>query len=145
MPICNICETGFPNRMLIDGKIRILSNRKYCLDCSPYKAHNTTDPRLTAEDKLARKRAKSVIAVSKRRKRLMDMAREYKGECCQLCGYDRCTRALEFHHIEPEKKSFSISGEGHTRSWDNLKEELDKCILLCSNCHREVEDGFVIL
>ena len=69
---------------------------------------------------------------------------EYKGGKCILCGYKKCTRSLSFHHVIPKEKLFGISG-GHTRNWDIVKKELDKCILLCLNCHMEVESGVVKL
>jgi 5-methylcytosine-specific restriction endonuclease McrA len=78
-----------------------------------------------------------VDAVNKRRKLLKLKAIEYKGRVCQYCGYFKCVDALEFHHAIPGEKDFSISGTGVTRSWDKVRAELDKCILLCSNCHRE--------
>ena len=78
-------------------------------------------------------------AVSKRRKAIRQKAIEHKGGKCQLCGYKKCTEALEFHHFD--NKSFGISQKGYTRSWENVEKELDKCILLCANCHREVENG----
>lgn len=78
-------------------------------------------------------------AVIKRRKKLKKLAVEYKGSKCIKCGYDKCIEALEFHHINPNEKSFGISSKGLTRSWEILKIELDKCILVCSNCHREIE------
>ena len=65
----------------------------------------------------------------------------YKGGQCQLCGYEKCLQALEFHHLESSCKDFGISDKGYTRSWKKIKEELDKCILLCANCHREVHSG----
>ena len=71
------------------------------------------------------------------------MALEYKGSKCQSCGYDRCKRALEFHHIDEGSKDFGIGFKGETRSWEKVKSELDKCILLCANCHREVHDGLI--
>lgn len=83
-----------------------------------------------------RKRRTS-IAVSNRRRKLKQLAVEYKGGKCQKCGYDKFVGALEFHHLNPAKKDFSISHDGHTMSWERLKIELDKCILLCSNCHKE--------
>ncbi len=79
-------------------------------------------------------------AVKKRRKRLREMAREYKGGKCAICGYKKCSRALGFHHIDPKKKDFGLSSRGLTRSWEKVKLELDKCILLCANCHMEVHD-----
>ena len=76
-------------------------------------------------------------AVIKRRKLLKQKALEYKGGRCELCGYNRCGDALEFHHKNPLRKDFAISGSGLTRSWDKVKMELNKCILICANCHRE--------
>ena len=65
------------------------------------------------------------------------MAIEYKGGKCEKCGYSRCMEALEFHHCDPTQKDFSISSKGYTRSWDKVRSELDKCMMLCANCHRE--------
>jgi len=79
-----------------------------------------------------------IKAVHKRRKKIRQMAVEYKGGHCERCGYNRCIEALEFHHANSSGKDFSISDKGYTRSCAKVKEELDKCILLCANCHREV-------
>lgn len=79
-------------------------------------------------------------AVAKRRKHVRLKAIQYKGGVCQLCGYDKCAEALEFHHFTNEK-NFGISQKGYTRSWEKVKKELDICVLLCANCHREVENG----
>lgn len=84
-------------------------------------------------------------AVAERRKKLRQMAREYKGGKCAICGYKKSQRALSFHHKDPSKKSFGLSSKGLTRSWEKTKEELDKCILLCANCHMEVHDGLTQL
>ena len=65
------------------------------------------------------------------------MAVAYKGGKCELCGYDRCIEALEFHHTDPTKKDSNISSKGYTRSWKRVQEELDKCVMLCASCHRE--------
>lgn len=77
-------------------------------------------------------------ATAKRRKKLKLKAVEYKGSCCSICNYDKCIDALEFHHLDPSKKDFGISKHGYTRSWEKVKNELDKCILVCSNCHKEI-------
>lgn len=66
----------------------------------------------------------------------------YGGGKCTRCGYDRCSAALDFHHLEPEHKDFTPS-RGYKRNWEVLKRELDKCILVCSNCHREIHAGMV--
>lgn len=77
-------------------------------------------------------------AVTKRRKKLKIMSVEYKGGKCEKCGYNKCTDALDFHHVDPTQKDFGLSMRGMTRSWEKIKQELDKCILVCSNCHREI-------
>jgi len=82
-----------------------------------------------------------IKAVQKRRKELRRKAILFKGGRCEGCGYDRCTEALEFHHLESSRKDFGISSKGYTRSWSKIREELEKCILLCANCHREVHAG----
>ncbi|UCC94729.1 MAG: hypothetical protein JSW40_07925 [Candidatus Omnitrophota bacterium] len=79
-----------------------------------------------------------IAAVRKRRKKIREMALEYKGGRCERCGYDRCVEALEFHHASSSEKDFSVSSRGYTRSWKRVKEELNKCALLCANCHREI-------
>jgi len=79
-----------------------------------------------------------IKAVQKRRERVRLMAVNYKGGCCQACGYDRCIEALEFHHLDPLLKDFGISYKGYARSWERVRLEADKCVLLCANCHREV-------
>ena len=79
-----------------------------------------------------------IAAVYKRRRKIRQMAVEYKGGQCQVCGYDRCIEALEFHHKNPHEKDFSVSSKGYTRSWSKVKQEIDKCLLVCANCHREI-------
>ena len=87
-------------------------------------------------------RAKYLIkAVAKRRKKVREMAVEHKGKKCILCGYSKCIQALEFHHIGKAGKDFGISDKGYTRSWEKVREEIGKCILVCANCHRELHAG----
>lgn len=86
-----------------------------------------------------------VIAVSKRRKRVKEMVVAYKGGACRICKYNRYVGALELHHLDQEKKSFGIGDKGYTKSWEKVRAEADKCILLCANCHREVSAGIVQL
>jgi len=79
-----------------------------------------------------------------------EIALDYKGGKCQVCGYNRCQKALEFHHLNPAEKDFSISRvmswrKYMSKSEEDLKKELDKCVLLCSNCHRELHDGMIKL
>lgn len=67
----------------------------------------------------------------------------YKGGRCELCGYARCQRALCFHHLDGSKR-FNVAGS-HTRSWESLRAELDRCVLLCHNCHQEVHHGLAAI
>jgi len=80
-------------------------------------------------------------AVKSRRKLLRHKARQYKGGKRMLCGYNRCEDALDFHHIDSSKKSFGLSAKGTTRSWEKIRVEIDKCVLICANCHREIHAG----
>jgi hypothetical protein len=73
--------------------------------------------------------------VIRARKKLKERAVALLGGKCIKCGYDRCIQALQFHHLRD--KEFGISEEGCTRSWAKVEAELQKCILLCANCHAE--------
>lgn len=67
------------------------------------------------------------------------------GGRCVLCGYDKHQAALHFHHLDPKQKRFQLSNGGKTRSIDELRKEVAKCVLLCGNCHAEVEAGYTTL
>jgi transposase-like protein len=86
-----------------------------------------------------------VDRVTARRRRLKRRLVEEAGGACALCGYDRFAPALQFHHLDPTTKSFALSREGVTRSLAKAREEARKCVLLCANCHAEVEGGFAQL
>ena len=79
-------------------------------------------------------------AVIRRYRRIKRLAVEYKGGKCSNCGYSKCLEALDFHHTEPSEKEFTISSSSK-KSWQVIKVELDKCVCLCANCHREVHAG----
>ena len=86
-----------------------------------------------SEDELRENRVKSVVDW---RRRVKLKLVEYKGGKCENCGYNTCIDALEFHHKDPNEKDFTISGKSW--SFEKLKIESDKCILVCSNCHKEI-------
>lgn len=73
------------------------------------------------------------------RVKIKEKAVQYKGGKCSICGYNKCNHALDFHHLNPQEKEFIISGG--TRSFEFMKLELDKCILVCKNCHSEIHSG----
>jgi hypothetical protein len=83
--------------------------------------------------------------VAEWRRRVKRKLVEEAGGCCRLCGYDRHMGSLEFHHLDPSKKSFALSLRGVTRSISELRREAAKCVLLCANCHAEVEGGYASL
>lgn len=80
-------------------------------------------------------------AVARRRRKVKKILVAEAGGRCAICGYDRCMAALSFHHIDPTQKAFQVSHNGVTRSLARARAEAQKCILLCSNCHMEVETG----
>lgn len=75
--------------------------------------------------------------VVNRQRKYKQQALDYKGGKCELCGYNRYQGALEFHHKDPSQKDFGMSKFSRNTLSDEAKAELDKCSLLCANCHRE--------
>ena len=73
------------------------------------------------------------------RRRLKIKAVAYLGGKCAKCGYNKCMRALQFHHRDRNQKEFGIAHPS-IKAWKRIQKELDKCDLLCSNCHAEEED-----
>ncbi len=152
---CRKCNITIPARFVINEKERNFGKRKYCLSCSPFKANNRqkleqNTPTLEGTKRnclsclmdfvFRRHRAMTIdlcsACVSKQRRRNIKVrAVAYKGGKCKKCGYDKCVGALDFHHINPRDKDFTISG--NAGKWENIKKELDKCELLCKNCHAE--------
>lgn len=84
-------------------------------------------------------------AVRRHRKTKRQKLVQEAGGKCALCGYDKYIGALAFHHTDPTLKEFGISGRGQTYSLERLRQEISKCILLCHNCHSEVEGGITRL
>jgi hypothetical protein len=83
--------------------------------------------------------------VAERRRRVKRILVEEAGGRCVECGYGECRAALQFHHLDPRTKRFALSHEGVTRGIDRAREEARKCVLLCANCHAEVEAGVRVL
>jgi hypothetical protein len=164
MKTCEKCKCKFSNWVVIDGKPKNLHSRKYCLTCSPWGKHNTKKIDRNTENlthkfcprcrefkllnefynKGKPKTRKSVYCkpctnkqTTERQKKLKQLCAEYKGGRCSSCGYNKYIGALEFHHVDPKQKDFNISHARSTAFGDKIKKELDKCVLLCSNCHKE--------
>jgi DNA-binding CsgD family transcriptional regulator len=116
---------------------RLAGKRDVELECL---RHGTTAHVLEKSGRVRCKRCRSE-AVSESRRRIKRILVEEAGGACLICGYYRCIAALEFHHRDRKKKLFALSRKGATRSLEKARSEARKCILLCSNCHVEVENG----
>lgn len=113
--------------------------------CNNFKQYNRASIRLIllkqgvsfrqykSKKEKSRQNVINLITWKKRKKKELV---EYKGGKCEKCGYDKCIEALEFHHLDPKQKDFTIAGSSY--SIERMKQEVDKCILICSNCHREL-------
>ncbi len=161
MPDCLVCGIHFPARLVVNDRIINGQRRKYCLDCSPYGQHNTKKleslpNKIGIECQKCHKNYSykksqghtlslcNSCAVNKRKRGLKSWATDYLGGKCTVCGYDRCVQAMDFHHVDPSTKRFGIGGN-LSSSKAKLTAELNKCILLCSNCHREFHEGMLKL
>jgi hypothetical protein len=83
--------------------------------------------------------------VSKRRRVVKEKLVKIFGGKCVVCDYSKYAGALEFHHLNPNEKEFGIADKGLTKAYKILLVEAKKCILVCSNCHQEIEAGIVEL
>jgi hypothetical protein len=161
---CVKCQAVIKTKAFIDGKERNLQRRKFCLECSPFGSHNTRSDikrpscrSLIGSDVICQV-CKKEFVYNKRgntpsrcgtcstrihRAELKQKCVSYKGGRCELCGYSKCLTVLEFHHKDPTVKDFGIGSNTTSRPWLILKAELDKCLCLCANCHRELHEELI--
>jgi hypothetical protein len=161
MPECKKCGKKFPLLIKIKGKIRNLCRRSFCLDCSPFSMHNTRNlnvPKVEGHTRNPKdfcagcgkspeetsfyessgsRYCKKCINESKlaRDIALKKKAIEYKGGRCNHCGYVGHTASYDFHHLRDKEMSWHMM---RNVGWEKAAAELDKCELLCANCHRVV-------
>lgn len=102
--------------------------------------HGETEFSLEGRGYYRCKRCRSEAITRRRRKMKGILVDEAGGRCC-ICGYAVCIGALEFHHLDPREKRLEINAKGTSLALDTLRAEARKCVLLCSNCHVEVEAG----
>lgn len=157
---CQKCGNKIPNRVKVDGKIRNLSSRRYCLECSPFNSKNTKQLEKIPEKgkriccECNKKKDESEFYSSKyyKCKKCYDayikerwlirklLAVKIMGGKCSKCGYSECLQALQLHHRDPNEKDFD--GFYLQRvSMEKFLEELKKCDLYCSRCHVELHAG----
>lgn len=156
MKTCQLCGKEFRTKQIIDGKKRNLNHRKYCLECSPFGKHNTSNLEGVYEDKnlerlcnmcskhfVVNRRKGHVGSIcgsclnKRKRQRIKNDCLDYLGGKCSNCGYNKNVAALHFHHTDPRLKLFGIS-HAYRYSLEKIREELDKCVILCANCHIEL-------
>jgi hypothetical protein len=147
---CLKCGHEFKNRVKINGSIKILNRRKYCLECSPFGQRNTKRLHLPQRNKDSKKQCpqcgrnfkwnKNNICWTcrsfNRRKFNRNKGLEYLGNKCTNCGIDD-QDVLTFHHKNRKKKKDNLSSLWHN-NWKEIKQELDICELLCANCHMKL-------
>ena len=106
--------------------------------------HGPTEYYLAPNGSYCCKRCRRERVAEWRRRAKRRLVEEAGGRCV-VCGYDAAPAALHFHHLDPSKKSFGLAMAGNTRAFERMREEAKKCVLLCGNCHAEVELGLTQL
>ena len=130
-----LAPSGAPSRPGVD-EARLNGHTETVLECP----HHGSVPHILDGRGYYRCRQCRVAAVGRRLRKVKETLVAEAGGRCRLCGYSRCLAALEFHHLDPATKRFGLSRRG-ARSIAALRSEARKCVLLCSNCHAEVEAG----
>ncbi len=115
-----------------------LAGREVVRECQH---HGWTVYVISGSDRRIRCKRCRIERVSARRRKVKAILVTEAGGCCQLCGYDRFPGALQFHHRDPALKAFGLATHGVARSLSRARAEVRKCVLLCANCHAEVEGG----
>ncbi len=160
MKICKKCNSTFPSWEMVDGKKKVYTSRKFCFVCSPIGLHNTRNLMVgnqsnifscvcescnlsfNAQEKQRRKCPSCYFKVKKLEK--IEKIKAIVGNSCWICGYNRSWRNLAFHHVNPSEKVFSLTSRelvGH--NWSMVLQEIQKCILVCHNCHGEIHEGLI--
>ena len=156
--VCIKCNDTFtnvaPNNTYVD-----IRSRKYCWTCKPYNSSNNKvlEERTEKECNRCHKvlpieafysktatglRTKVTYCIGcmieynkERELKIKIVLLTLRGGCCSVCGYNKNVFALDFHHRNPEEKEFNLAHiSGITKA---VLDEIEKCDILCSNCHRE--------
>lgn len=111
--------------------------KKICPHCNIEKEENQFYKRRQNKNLGSYCKCCTKLQATTRQQKLKEEIINYKGGKCISCNYNAYQGALEFHHLDPNEKEFNISTSSHL-TFEKIKAELDKCILLCANCHREI-------
>lgn len=151
--ICPKCFSPVPSFVVIDGKKRNCQRRKYCFDCSPFGEHNTArlEKPLSAVCKVcpicSRHHTQGTRICfccyfnKQKQRRLCQVEKFVGGFKCWCCGYDKCKRNIHFHHINEKDKLFGLTTRELMLKWDRVISEIEKCVIVCGNCHGEIHEG----
>lgn len=132
MRICPKCRGNVPREIKINGLRKDLKGRKYCLNCSPL----TVSRKIPSERQTFNENAQKYQHSKgfKRKRELVIL----KGGKCIICGYDKNLAVLSFHHRDPAQKQINLTRrEMVGTKFEKLLLEIEKCDLLCCNCHFE--------
>lgn len=156
MKLCKTpeCTNNIPKSIIIDGFKRPITNRTRCLKCVPYGTSRYTTPtdKLSSRTKNREKSRRHYYkTVSKEGKNPISLRWENRKKFilshidnkCQICGYNKLHKNIVFHHVDPKTKKFSISTREFQFSFQNIKDELLKCIAVCHLCHGEIHEGLI--
>jgi len=167
MPVCLQCDKEFPVKIEVDGKVRTIGTRLYCLQCSPFGSRNKCGgkPRaivlghddvecqqcsrcsktLPVEDfylkrilKTRERRRHSFcknckkIEIKHAHRDLKSRAVILMGNQCADCHRQFPQCVYQFHHLDPKEKDIGIA---KIHSWEKMQSELQKCVMICANCH----------
>jgi DNA-directed RNA polymerase subunit M/transcription elongation factor TFIIS len=125
--------------MFSKSKGHLLGIRYYCKSCASkasIKSAHRSQAVKTNNHKTTRENKRYKVDCLQKEKEIVG---------CYLCGYNKCHHSLHFHHIDPKTKLFNLGDQIRSVSYEKIQQEINKCVLLCSNCHYEVESGYTDL
>lgn len=156
---CLLCGNEFKLRVVIDGKLRNLGGRKYCLECSPFKegkyikireakprkcynCGETDESKFYGHKRRICGKCQNQYVIEQCRKKKLYVLDLLGGKCVS-CGFDKYLPSLDVHHTEPSKKDKNFRKH---KGWniERIKKEMENCVLLCRNCHAAFHAGLIV-
>lgn len=127
----------YMKKALLKTKFKIYGEKDHLCVCGEINPKN-----FYKNEKSKCKACHDKMVVEKQKENKIKAISFYGGKCI-ICGYDKIP-ALEFHHKDGTLKDKSFS-QKYGWSWKRLEQELEKCVLVCSNCHKLIHAGFLRL
>lgn len=146
---CSKCKQEKDPSCFHNNKARHSGKSAYCIDCDRERkrAYKNTEKGKASQrrrsERYRRSRPESIArSTRKDRDKKQALINEFKSRGCASCGYNRCPEALDLHHRDDAIKEGNLSNMVYNCGIDRIKSELEKCEVLCANCHREHHAGF---